>query len=173
MWRLIRGLPAVLALLLPATAFAQPLPDWTSRVQIGKPLFVTTAAGDRVEGVLGQVTTDGVIVATPVGVRTVRYADIGKVEKRDSVWSGVSIGAAVGLAIGVLWRANIDCGSSTCSNEANAVITGGAFYGAAIGWGIDKALKGRQTLFQSNQSRDRISLSVRRDAIGVRAMVAW
>jgi hypothetical protein len=173
MWTPIRCVVAMLALLLPTEAFAQPLPDWAERIELGKPLFITMTSGDRVEGIAGQVTTGEVVVATPMGIRTVRYAEIRKVEKRDSVWSGVAIGTAVGLGIGILWRASIDCGSPTCSNEANAVIGGGAFYGALFGWGIDKALKGRQTLFQSNESPNRVSLSVRPGAIGVRAVIAW
>lgn len=173
MWTFIRCMPAVLALLLPATAWAQPLPDWTSCVQIGKPLFVTTTSGDRVDGIAGQVADDGVVVATPVGVRTVRYADIGKVEKRDSVWSGVAIGAAVGLGIGTIWRANIDCATPACSNEANVVISGGAFYGAVIGWGIDAALKGRQTLYRRTPALAPISFSVRPRGFAARAVIAW
>lgn len=173
MWTLIRSVAAVVMLGLPAAALAQPLPDWAARAQIGKPLFVTTTSGERVEGVLGQLSPDGVVVATPAGVRTVPYDEIGKVEKRDSVWSGVAIGTAVGLGIGSLLRANVDCDTRACAAEANALVSGGAFYGAAIGWGIDKALKGRQTLFESRRPASRVFFNIQRDGIGMRAVMTW
>ena len=172
MWS-IRWLTAVWTLLLPALAFAQVPPDWTSRVQIGKPLFVTTASGDRMEGLAGQVTTDGLVVATPVGIRTLTYGEIRKVERRDSVWSGVAIGATLGLAVGVVVRAGADCQTPTCRAEANSALGGGAVYGALIGWGIDAALKGRQTLFERESSPIPISLAVRHRGIAASAAITW
>src|SRR3954463_3347222 len=78
---------AVIALLSwTSPAFAQHVPDWTTTVKLGRPLYVTLLSGERLEGIAGSVTPDGITVATPIGVKTAPFADIRCVEKRDGPW---------------------------------------------------------------------------------------
>ena len=131
-----------------ATAQAQP-PDWSYKVQLGKHVFVTTDKGERVEGLAGQVTPEGILVATPAGVRTVSYRDMRKVEKRDALWTGAAIGGFTGFALGlaVIIADDGHCSSQACRSEEASVPVGGALYGALIGWGIDALVKGRTTIY--------------------------
>lgn len=147
----------ILLMLAPCSAFAQSAPPaWASKVKFGRPLFLTTASGERVEGTAGQVTGDAVVVATPAGIRTVPHADIVKVQKRDSLWTGPAYGAGAGLVLGLLVLADDDTcpdSSAACRDEAGAVAVGMAMYGALIGWGIDALIKNRTTIFERQAGR--------------------
>lgn len=172
--RLVRA-AIVLAVVsvVPETALAQ-TPEWSRDVRIGSPLFVTTASGDRLEGVAGSVTTDGVTVATPAGVRTAAFADIVRVQRRDSVWNGVWIGTASGAAIGLVALFTDACPNNTpgCRAEAAAMPIGGAMYGALIGWGIDALVKGRTTIYDA-KAAPTLSLLTGRGTIGARVAFSW
>jgi hypothetical protein len=169
-------LVAFVALLFCASPVrAQQIPGWTMDVRLGKPLFVTLTNGNRIEGVAGSVTTDGVTVATPVGVMTVKFADIGRVQRRDSVWNGVWIGAATGAGLGIITvaaDANDDDYYASAGEERAAVVIGGALYGALIGWGVDALLKGRTTIFDA-AGATRVSLAVGPRSVGGRFSVTW
>ena len=162
------------ASVVPSAALAQTPPEWSRNVRIGAPLFVTTASGDRLEGVAGSVTTDGITVATPAGVRTAAFADIVRVQRRDSVWNGVWVGAASGAAIGLVSMLTDACpdNSPGCRAEAAAMPFGGALYGALIGWGIDALVKGRTTIYDS-KAAPTFSLLAGRGAVGANLAFSW
>lgn len=146
------------AFLLTASIAHAQTPDWTMGIKLGKPIFLTTESGERVEGVTGQITPEGIMVATPVGVRTVAYRDLRLAQKRDSVKNGVWIGAAVGFGLGLaaVLTDDSEC-RGECQSEEAAVPMGGALYGALIGWGVDHWIKGKTTLFDR---RTDVALSV-------------
>ena len=159
-------------LIVPASAFAQP-PDWTLKLQLGKPVFLTTQAGERVEGVTGQITADAIVVSTPVGIREVRYRELRRAEKRDALWTGAAIGAATGVALGIAVVANADCGSSQqCGAEKGGVVMGGALYGALIGWGLDALVKGKTTVFEA-ESPVRVTVAPRRGGMQANVALSW
>lgn len=167
----------LLALLagVPSEALAQAAPDWTLGIRLGKPLFVTLSNGARVEGTAGSVSAEGLEVATPVGVRTARFADIRRVEVRDSVRNGIWIGAGVGAALGVaaaLDDATCPFNSGGCGSEAAVLPVGAALYGALIGWGIDTLIKGRTALVDTS-SAPRVSVAAGPTGVAARVMVSW
>ncbi|MEO6213543.1 MAG: hypothetical protein ABIP65_07945 [Vicinamibacterales bacterium] len=163
----------------PSAAFAQSAPDWSMNVKLGKPLFVTLLNGDRIDGVAGSVTVEGVSVATPIGVRIAKFGDIRKVERKDSLWNGVWIGAAIGAGAGLVTAVSVDAcpeyggyASVGCSDERAALPFAGAIYGALIGWGIDALVKGRSTLFDS-AGATRVSFAAAPRSVSGRLTVAW
>lgn len=160
---------------LSTEAFAQ-APDWTMKITIGKPLYVTMLDGARVEGVAASVTADEISVATLTGVRAVALREIRRVQKRDALWTGAAIGAGVGTLLGVAALAGEDglCDTygSGCDSEAAAVVIGGALYGALVGWGIDALVKGRHTIFDGPRA-PRVSLSARPKGVSARLTIAW
>ena len=89
---------SIIVLGFAVSAAAQP-PQWTEKVKLGKWVYVTTQTGERVDGVTGQITEEGLVVATPVGVRTVPYREMRWVQKRDAAWPGALIGAAAGVGL--------------------------------------------------------------------------
>jgi len=181
MKRIVRCLGVVaLACCLPSIGYAQAPPDWTLKVKLGRPLYVTMLNGERVEGVAGSVTEEGITVATPVGVRTAKYAEMRKVDRRDGPWNGVLIGSAVGFAIGLAAVVTDDgCednpyGIATdCSNEEAAIAVAGALYGGLIGWGIDTMRKGRTNIFDSNRATTRVSFAASPKRLSGRVTVSW
>ena len=157
---------------IPTPTFAQP-PGWTLNLQLGKPVFLTTQSGERVEGVTGQITPDAIVVSTPVGIREVRYRELRRAEKRDALWTGAAIGAATGAALGVAVIANSDCGGSEqCAAEEGGVVIGGALYGALIGWGLDALVKGKTTVFEAESSTT-ITLAPRRGGMSAAVAISW
>ena len=168
-----RLLSTVIALLvLPASALAQP-PDWTLRLQLGKPVFLTTQSGERVEGVTGQITPEAIVVSTPAGIREVRYRELRRAQKRDALWTGAAIGAATGAALGIAVVANSDCGSSSqCAAEEGGVVMGGALYGALIGWGLDALVKGKTTVFEA-ESPVKVTVAPRRGGMSAAVAISW
>ena len=163
---------AIVVLGLPAAAAAQP-PEWTLKLQLGKPVFLTTQAGERVEGVTGQITPEAIIVSTPAGIREVRYRELRRAEKRDALWTGAAVGAATGAAFGLALVVDADCGSSSqCSAEKGGVVIGGALYGALIGWGFDALVKGKTTVFEGEPST-KVTLVPQRGGLAAHAIFSW
>lgn len=149
---MIRTLALVfVALGLPTVAAAQP-PEWTLKLQLGKPVFLITQSGERVEGVTGQITPDAIIVSTPVGIRTVSFRELRRAEKRDALWTGAVVGAGFGAALGIAVVANGECVGAPCGAEEAGFVIGSALYGALIGWGFDALVKGKTTVFDSDMS---------------------
>lgn len=174
-------IPVVLALILvapaPSTAGAQPAaPDWMLKVKPGSPVFVTTVAGEMVEGIAGRVRSGSMVVSTPAGVRTVLLSDIQKVQRRDPGWTGFAIGAAIGAVIGVVASQN----SKYCKYQdltrcralrKTGPVTGAVGYGL-VGWGIDTLVKGRSTVFDRSRAPE-LSLTLGPKAVGAHARISW
>lgn len=175
MMRFFRPLAFIAVLASAAPVCAQDIPAWAVDLRLGKPIFITLLNGDRIEGVGGSVTADGITVATPVGVRTARFGDIRRLQRRDSVWNGVWIGAASGAGLGIIAAvadANDDDYYTSATEEWAAVVIGGALYGALIGWGVDALIKGRTTIFD-NQGATRVTVAASPRSVTGRVIVTW
>lgn len=178
-----RMIPVVLALILvalaPSIAGAQPAaPDWTLKVKLGKPVFVTMLNGEMWEGIAGQVTSDSVVVSTPAGVRTLPLAGIQKVQRRDALWTGAAIGAVAGAAFGIAEVQRVDCQPNEhpndpdfCDGATPFTVTAAVMFGL-IGWGIDALVKGRSTVFDRSRA-PQVSLTLGPKAIGASARISW
>lgn len=167
----------ILLMLIPCSALAQSAqPAWAAKVKFGKPLFLTTSSGERVEGTAGQITSDAVVVATPAGIRSVPISDIVRVQKRDPVWTGAAIGAGAGLGLGLVMIAADDGAcpqqSEGCKAEVRGFAIGLAGYGALIGWGIDALIKNRTTIFEGQAGRGTI-ISIGFDGRAIRAALRF
>lgn len=172
MIRINRVCLVLAAAFLPSVASAQAPPDWTLKVKVGAPIFVTMENGDRLEGLAGSVSPDTLTVATPSGVRTALLDGIRRVERRDGPKNGVLIGAGIGAALGLVGMAQGDCRYEGCRDEAAALPIGGALYGALLGWGVDTLIKGRQLLFDRGNAPT-VSLLARKGTLGARLVVSW
>jgi hypothetical protein len=163
----------IITLGFPAVAAAQP-PDWTQKLQLGKPVFITTESGERVEGVAGQITPEAVVVSTPSGIRTVPYRELRRVQKRDALWTGAATGAVTGAAFGIAVIADADCsyGGNQCETELTGFVVGSALYGALIGWGLDALVKGKTTVFQS-KPRTTMTVAPRRGGLSAAIAFNW
>ena len=174
-----RMIPVVLALILvalaPSIAGAQTAaPDWTLKVKLGKPVFVTMLNGEMVEAVASQVTSDSLVVFTPSGLRTMPLAGIQKVQRRDALWTGAAIGAVAGAAFGA--AAVQRCSSTTndpdlCAGPKAFTVAAAVTWGL-IGWGIDYLVKGRSTVFDRSRA-PQVSLTLGPNAVGARASISW
>jgi hypothetical protein len=156
---------------VPATALAQP-PDWTLKLQLGKPVFLTTQSGERGEGATGQITPDAIVVSTPAGIRTVEYRELRRAQKRDALWTGAAVGAGIGAAMGIAIVANGECRPQSCNAEETGFVFGSAIYGALIGWGLDALVKGQTTLFETDASTT-VGILPRRGGVSAGLAVRW
>ncbi|HXG69281.1 MAG TPA: hypothetical protein VNJ04_01570 [Gemmatimonadaceae bacterium] len=161
---------------VPSTSFAQAPPDWTMKVKPGEPLYITLLNGHQLEGLGGVVTGEGIAVATPDGVRTAKFEDIRRVDRRDGPWNGVLIGIAAGFATGLAMGLAEDCQkaflSSLCEDVKRVVATAGALGGGLIGWGVDTMVKGRTTLFDS-RGGPRLSFAASPKGVSGRVTLSW
>ena len=165
-----RTLAAVLIVLaLPAAAAAQ-TPEWTEKIRMGKWVYVTTQTGDRIDGVAGQITRDGLVLATPNGIRTVPYGDVWRVQKRDSTVNGAVIGAAAGIAIGIVAALASDCSGRQCRAEEGGLVMAGALYGGISGWIADGQRDGKTTLFDAGT---KVKVSPRRGGMTALVAISW
>lgn len=160
------------ALALPAAVAAQvpsAPPTWAPKIKPGKPVFVTTISGERIDGSAGHVTADSIAIATASGIRAVPLRDVARVEKRDSVRNGILIGAGLGLTAALALRFDKDrCPNrdQECIDSANPVLVGMPLTWGLLGWGIDAMIKRRVTVFDA--SRSRVALRIGVGTLGVR-----
>jgi hypothetical protein len=147
-------------------------------MKLGRPVYVTLLSGERIEGLAGSVTPDGISIATPIGVKTAQFSDIRRVQRRDGPWNGIWIGTAVGAAVGVATMLSDDsCSddagfSDACGSEDGYLVVAGALYGGLIGWGVDTLLKGRSTLFD-NVGGTKVSFSASPRGASGRISLSW
>ena len=161
----------IIALGLPSVAAAQP-PGWTEKLEIGQPVFITTHTGDRVEGIAGQVTSEGLIMSTPLGIRTVPYREMRRVQKPDPAWTGAVIGAATGIFAGIVGALASDCHGRQCRAEEGGLVMAGALYGGLTGWTVDFNFKGKSTIFKGESSR-KVTVAPRRGGLSAAIAFNW
>lgn len=168
----------LLAWTVPSAALAQTtVPDWARKVRSGAPIYVTTSAGESVDGTAGPIDATSMMVSTPYGPRTLPLADIGRVQRSDRVGNGVRNGAVAGLLTGVVFAAGTDCSQEffedLCETAALAGLVALPAIGAALGWAIDGSIKGRDTLFDAKppQRGTRVALGV--GPRGIQARIAF
>ena len=162
---------SIIVLGFAVSAAAQP-PQWTEKVKLGKWVYVTTQTGERVDGVTGQITEEGLVVATPVGVRTIPYREMRWVQKRDAAWPGALIGVVAGVAVGIVWALASDCTYRQCREKERGLVMTGALYGGLTGWIADGQVDGKTTLFQADPSR-KVTLAPRRGGVSARVSFSW
>jgi hypothetical protein len=156
---------ALLALVVacPTAAAAQAPPAWASKVKQGKALFVMTTDGEQIEGKAGPVSREGLVVTTSTGPRFVRYDGIFRAERKDSAWSGLAYGAAIGFGVGMISWKTTDCAGEVlrgfCEGFAALGLVMYTPAAALLGWGIDAAVTGRRTVFEAS-APVRVSVAV-------------
>ncbi len=142
----------VVVLAIPAHVFAQSVPaGWTRIPPIGKRVFVISNASDETAGRLERVTVDGVVLQTASGTRTIPLTDIRTVQRTDPAWTGLLIGGAAGLALGLSIPVGNACpqGTQGCLNEVRGARVGFPLSWALVGWGLDALHKGRKTIYSA------------------------
>jgi len=139
---------AILLFVSSTTAIAAQPPD--AALRPGSTVWITDSTGRQDQARILDLS-DGVVTAT-IGdaVRRVRTTDVLRVEARrsDSLWNGALIGAAAGVASGLLlcrmsepWR--------NCRDDVGPMLRIGAL-GAGIGMGIDALIRKRETVYSGD-----------------------
>src|SRR5262245_46002989 len=95
-----------------APAPAQNFAALASKLRGDDALTVTDANGDRFKGRVTRVNADQLTVLGRDRSRTFSVADVTRIERRDTIWNGLGIGAAAG-AVTALLVVTDDCGTDT------------------------------------------------------------
>ena len=176
---LVQLLILVLVLALPARALAQtPTEGWKRPPPLGKRVFVITDADTETAGRLEEVTPDGVVLTTATGARrTIPFSTIRKVQRTDATWTGLLIGAAAGVALGLSLRLqDLDtiCPQRTpnCEREVKVAPVQYGLGGGLLGWGLDALFKGRKTLYSAGPA-SRARLTITPEGIAVRVVMSF
>jgi len=117
---------------------------------VGTPLIVATASGAVVEGGLTSISDEQVVIVTndgeprPIGRAAVQAL---RATRRDSIWNGVLVGAALGFGggagFGAAWYHGSGRYGAKPPGYQREFISGmgvlGGVVGALIGWRVDAA----------------------------------
>lgn len=133
-------------------------------VKPGDKISVVDVAGREVEGRIGILSRDALILSTAAGMRELGEADVAKIRQRrdDSLKNGAIIGAVAGTSYGLAGLAlatmTSDGGDVNKVGATTAVLlcTG---IGAAIGVGIDALITRRQVIYQKPASGSSVGVS--------------
>jgi hypothetical protein len=126
---------AVVAVLVSIPAHAQ---------KPGDTIFVTDRTGLQTDGVLLRTGADGLTLLVDGRERLIPAESAGRIEKRDSRWNGMLIGAAPGVLIGMM-GAGASCSPHCGRDVPLAALLNGAI-GAGIGALIDSQIDGYSTI---------------------------
>jgi hypothetical protein len=96
----------------------------------GDTIFVTDRHGVQIDGVLLRTAPDGLTLLVDGQQRLIPTDSVGRVEKRDSLWNGMLIGAAPGALLGIM------AAGASCSPHCGRDVPIGALINGAIGAGI-------------------------------------
>jgi hypothetical protein len=132
---------------------AATLAGLNARVPVGDVVRVTDMAGATVSGRLDAVTADALHVRDKSAIRRLAAADIRCVQwqQRDSVLTGLVLGAGIGAIPGLYWLAVDPNECSGMCPEEYAFIA----IGAAVGGLIDRAINKRVTVYRAEPSHSR------------------
>ena len=121
---------------------ASSLAELKARAKIGETLLVADDSGREVKGKLLDLSADALTLKVRGVSSTFAEDNIRLVQRPDTLWRGILIGAAIGAGLAI-WDYSVDP-----SEPGNAVISVVAIGGgAAIGAGIDAMVGGPKTLF--------------------------
>jgi hypothetical protein len=125
-----------------------PLAAVGTAVTAGEIVLVTDMKGATVKGRLDQVSDSALRLRIGGKTQAVPAAEIRSVrwQKRDPVWTGVLIGAAIGAAPGIYWLiADPNECAGLCPEEYALIAAG-----AAIGGLIDRAVTKKVLVYSRN-----------------------
>lgn len=133
-------------------------------VKPGDKISVVDVAGREVEGRIGILSRDALVLSTAAGMRELDEADVAKIRQRrgDSLKNGAIIGAVAGTSYGLagltLSAMMSDGGDVNKVGAATGVLfcTG---IGAAIGVAIDALITRRQVIYQKPSGGSRVDVS--------------
>jgi hypothetical protein len=147
---------AAFCLLMGAGAAAQTA-DSLDRVRVGQTVYLTTTDGLETEGrVVSKAAASAVELLVGRQPRTFRADEIRRIETRDGLRNGAITGGVIGataMAAFVAWAIEItDEGQGVSGDDIFAAVrltalAAGA--GALVGAGIDRAIDGRQTIYEA------------------------
>jgi len=126
-----KALLAVVAVLVSIPAAAQ---------EAGDTIFVTDRNGIQTDGVLLRNAPEGLTLLVDGQERLIPAAGVGRVEKRDSRWNGMLIGAVPGALMGMM-GAGLGCSPHCARDVPLAALINGAI-GAGVGALIDSQIDG-------------------------------
>ena len=132
-------------LCLPQAGLAQstsaaPAEDLSGKVKPGQRIFVTDGNGVQTEGRVRRVARGELTLLVDGHERTFRSGEIGRVEKRDSLWNGMLIGAVPAALLGGA-AAGASC-SPRCSRDVPLGMLVFGAMGAGLGALIDAGVGG-------------------------------
>ena len=122
----------------PATS--QTAVELSGKVEPGDTIFVTERNGVQTPGRLLRLSSDGLAMLVGGQERVIQRNGIGRIEKRDSLWNGMLIGAVPSALFGMA-AAGASC-SPRCARD---VSLGGVVFGAigaGIGALVDTGIRG-------------------------------
>jgi len=156
---LSRWLPRFAVLVMFATTPAVALAQTTSARWPGlassalQTVYVLDRSGNETTGKLLALSPDALVMLVAGAERRFDVADVARIQKRDSLKNGTLIGAAVGVAMGLLAAGISDCpgnhpGGACPGLRAATVVASTGFY-TGLGAGVDALIRGRTTLYEA------------------------
>ena len=139
---------------VPAQTTATSFDELRRVLKDGQAVVVTDASGRRTKGRVASVSASPpLLVVHAPDARTFAPDSIGLIRAVDPVWTGAVIGGSVGFGL-ALWDYLID--PSEPGNAAIFTVFTGV--GAAVGLGLDAAIKGK-VLFRSPGHTARLTVA--------------
>ena len=114
----------------PPTANPQTPVELSGKVEAGDMIFVTDRNGVQTVGRLQRISSEGLALLVDGQERMIPSSDVGRVERRDSPWNGMLIGAVPSALLGMA------SGGASCSPRCGRDIPLGGLVVGAIGAGI-------------------------------------
>src|SRR5262245_5096189 len=120
-------------------------------------IYVRDDTGAETSGKLLHLNPDSIVILVDGAERRFEAARVTRIQRRgDSLRNGAIIGAAVGVAMGILSAGIADCpgdragGPCPGSRVALFLVSTGVY--SAIGTGIDALIPGRTTLYEASKA---------------------
>ena len=144
----------------PEPAAAQSFDELRHRVSPGAAILVTDSAGHEFQGTLRDLSAISLNLFVDGRVHPFSAADVALVKqrRRDSLWNGLLIGAAVGTAPAVYWLLADpnECGNSICMSD----LVIGVIPCATLGLVIDALIQKKVMLFRRASRSSRVDIVV-------------
>ena len=136
------------------------------KLHTGQSVRVTDDAGIRTSGPILSITAESL----RLGDREFTRAEIARIErKRDRLWNGLAIGAAVGALLPLL-------PTEACLNQSTGeCVAAGIVSGALLGVGIDALHRGYTTVYRGDAAKKsvRVAPQIERHAQGLSLVMTF
>lgn len=179
-WRITLGAATLAAVVLPGGAAGQDTASSWDELQAvdmlrhGDGVYVTDTSGQRIKGVISDVSSTGLTVTRGSETWTLTGPEITKLERQDPIWTGAVTGAGIGYGVVFAYCLGVNTVADSGYCLSRSAVYAIPFIAATAGLGALWDLSMHKTLYEATgDSRVAVAPMLGPERLGAQVSLTW